>query len=166
MCTVCAGVVVHCTYVHAVYNSTVHMYVQYMCVLWILCSCITSSLLSSKYCMLCCLELHSSMLQYSTWWWSVLLQFPWILKDYTSPTLDLTSSAVFRNLSKPMGCQSEALELQAIERCLSSSYSNLSMFFSVSACHRVHLSAYHYVHLSACLFQFCLCVRLYVCKFV
>jgi WD40 repeat protein len=42
--------------------------------------------------------------------------FPWILKDYTSPTLDLTSSAVFRNLSKPMGCQSEALEMQAIER--------------------------------------------------
>ncbi len=29
--------------------------------------------------------------------------FPWVLADYTSPTLDLGSPASFRDLSKPMG---------------------------------------------------------------
>ena len=33
--------------------------------------------------------------------------FPWVLSDYTSPTLDLTSPATFRDLSKPMGVQNE-----------------------------------------------------------
>lgn len=31
--------------------------------------------------------------------------FPWVLADYTSEELDLTNPRVFRDLSKPMGCQ-------------------------------------------------------------
>lgn len=31
------------------------------------------------------------------------LQFPWVLCDYTSPTLDLEDPSVFRDLSKPIG---------------------------------------------------------------
>lgn len=30
-------------------------------------------------------------------------QFPWVLCDYTSPTLDLEDPSVFRDLSKPIG---------------------------------------------------------------
>lgn len=30
-------------------------------------------------------------------------QFPWVLQDYVSPTLDLSNQAVFRDLSKPIG---------------------------------------------------------------
>ena len=33
--------------------------------------------------------------------------FPWILADYTSDRLDVTDSATFRDLSKPMGVQNE-----------------------------------------------------------
>ncbi|CAI2171444.1 16368_t:CDS:10 [Funneliformis geosporum] len=33
--------------------------------------------------------------------------FPWILADYTSEELDLTNPATFRDLSKPMGAQTE-----------------------------------------------------------
>ena len=33
--------------------------------------------------------------------------FPWILADYTSDQLDITNSASFRDLSKPMGVQNE-----------------------------------------------------------
>ncbi|NXK69466.1 NBEL2 protein, partial [Sylvietta virens] len=38
---------------------------------------------------------------------SGLTQFPWILRDYTSETLDLTNPAVFRDLSKPIGVANE-----------------------------------------------------------
>lgn len=31
--------------------------------------------------------------------------FPWVLADYASEELDLTSSITFRDLSKPMGAQ-------------------------------------------------------------
>lgn len=34
-------------------------------------------------------------------------QFPWILRDYVSETLDLTDPAVFRDLSKPIGVANE-----------------------------------------------------------
>ena len=37
--------------------------------------------------------------------------FPWVLADYTSPTLDLHSPASFRDLSKPIG----ALNPQRLE---------------------------------------------------
>tara|TARA_R110002050_G_scaffold104192_4_gene213564 strand:+ start:11 stop:412 length:402 start_codon:yes stop_codon:yes gene_type:complete len=33
--------------------------------------------------------------------------FPWIIKDYHSETLDLLSSNVYRDLSKPMGAMSD-----------------------------------------------------------
>ena len=33
----------------------------------------------------------------------ILQVFPWILKDYTSPILDLRDPSVYRDLSKPMG---------------------------------------------------------------
>lgn len=29
--------------------------------------------------------------------------FPWIVADYSSPTLDLTNSKTFRDLTKPIG---------------------------------------------------------------
>ena len=32
-----------------------------------------------------------------------MFQFPWILVDYTSETLDLENPDVFRDLSKPVG---------------------------------------------------------------
>ncbi|NXU93999.1 NBEL2 protein, partial [Xiphorhynchus elegans] len=34
-------------------------------------------------------------------------QFPWILRDYVSETLDLSNPAVFRDLSKPIGVANE-----------------------------------------------------------
>ncbi|KAJ7439485.1 beach-domain-containing protein [Mycena latifolia] len=34
--------------------------------------------------------------------------FPWVLKDYTSPTLDLNNPDSFRDLTKPMGALTEA----------------------------------------------------------
>ena len=33
--------------------------------------------------------------------------FPWVLSDYTSPSLDLHSPSVYRDLSKPMGYLNE-----------------------------------------------------------
>ena len=33
--------------------------------------------------------------------------FPWVLADYTSPTLDLSEPSTYRDLSKPMGAQVE-----------------------------------------------------------
>jgi hypothetical protein len=36
--------------------------------------------------------------------------FPWVLSDYTSDTLDLSNRAVYRDLKKPMGAQSQARE--------------------------------------------------------
>ncbi|GJJ12773.1 hypothetical protein Clacol_007018 [Clathrus columnatus] len=42
--------------------------------------------------------------------------FPWILKDYESETLDLTSYEAFRDLRKPMGILSPAREVEAISR--------------------------------------------------
>ena len=32
-----------------------------------------------------------------------LFQFPWVLQDYTSETLDLEEPATYRDLSKPIG---------------------------------------------------------------
>ena len=34
--------------------------------------------------------------------------FPWVLRDYSSTTLDLSNPATFRDLAKPMGAQDEA----------------------------------------------------------
>ena len=31
--------------------------------------------------------------------------FPWVLRDYTSETLDLSKASTFRDLAKPMGAQ-------------------------------------------------------------
>ncbi|KAI1996119.1 beige protein-like 1 [Ophidiomyces ophidiicola] len=38
--------------------------------------------------------------------------FPWILADYTSEELDLTNPKTFRDLSKPMGCQTPEREAE------------------------------------------------------
>ena len=40
--------------------------------------------------------------------------FPWVIADYTSKTLDLTKTETFRDLSKPMGAQSEKRATQVI----------------------------------------------------
>ena len=32
-----------------------------------------------------------------------LFQFPWVVQDYTSETLDLEEPATYRDLSKPIG---------------------------------------------------------------
>ncbi|GAA5976518.1 hypothetical protein JCM10908_005528 [Rhodotorula pacifica] len=42
--------------------------------------------------------------------------FPWILRDYTSEELDLNDVAVYRDLSKPMGCQDARREAEFKER--------------------------------------------------
>lgn len=42
--------------------------------------------------------------------------FPWILADYESETLDLSSPASFRDLSKPMGAQTEKRKQMFIQR--------------------------------------------------
>jgi hypothetical protein len=42
--------------------------------------------------------------------------FPWVLADYTSEELDLTNPATFRDLSKPMGCQTMEREAGFRER--------------------------------------------------
>ncbi|KAE8151119.1 hypothetical protein BDV25DRAFT_100324 [Aspergillus avenaceus] len=42
--------------------------------------------------------------------------FPWVLADYTSEELDLTDPKSFRDLSKPMGCQTPDREAEFRER--------------------------------------------------
>uniref|UniRef100_A0A8B9LHN3 WDFY family member 4 n=1 Tax=Astyanax mexicanus TaxID=7994 RepID=A0A8B9LHN3_ASTMX len=42
--------------------------------------------------------------------------FPWVLADYESETLDLSSSTTFRDLSRPMGAQTEKRREKFIER--------------------------------------------------
>ncbi|KAJ9259019.1 hypothetical protein DTO207G8_1179 [Paecilomyces variotii] len=42
--------------------------------------------------------------------------FPWVLADYTSEELDLTNPKTFRDLSKPMGCQTPEREAEFKER--------------------------------------------------
>ena len=42
--------------------------------------------------------------------------FPWVLADYSSAELDLTDPRSFRDLSKPMGCQSPQREAEFRER--------------------------------------------------
>ena len=42
--------------------------------------------------------------------------FPWILADYTSEELDLKNPASFRDLSKPMGAQTNSRQAEFIER--------------------------------------------------
>ncbi|KAF3708270.1 WD repeat- and FYVE domain-containing protein 4 [Channa argus] len=42
--------------------------------------------------------------------------FPWVLADYESETIDLTNPATFRDLSKPMGAQSEKRKQMFIQR--------------------------------------------------
>ncbi|KAL4887707.1 hypothetical protein BJY04DRAFT_225582 [Aspergillus karnatakaensis] len=42
--------------------------------------------------------------------------FPWVIADYTSQELDLTNPKSFRDLSKPMGCQTPEREAEFRER--------------------------------------------------
>ncbi|KAL2846439.1 hypothetical protein BJY01DRAFT_213407 [Aspergillus pseudoustus] len=42
--------------------------------------------------------------------------FPWVIADYTSQELDLTNPKSFRDLSKPMGCQTQEREAELRER--------------------------------------------------
>lgn len=42
--------------------------------------------------------------------------FPWILTDYSSPTLDLSNPAIYRDLSKPIGALSPSRLQQLKER--------------------------------------------------
>ncbi|KAL2861246.1 Beige/BEACH domain protein [Aspergillus lucknowensis] len=42
--------------------------------------------------------------------------FPWVIADYTSQELDLTNPKTFRDLSKPMGCQTPEREAELRER--------------------------------------------------
>lgn len=43
-------------------------------------------------------------------------QFPWILSDYTSDTLDLENPNVYRNLSKPIGANNPKNEREVKEK--------------------------------------------------
>ena len=38
--------------------------------------------------------------------------FPWVLADYTSPSLDLNAAATYRDLSKPVGALNERRRLE------------------------------------------------------
>ena len=42
--------------------------------------------------------------------------FPWVLADYESETLDLADPSVYRDLSKPMGAQTEDRRREFVER--------------------------------------------------
>jgi hypothetical protein len=42
--------------------------------------------------------------------------YPWVLSDYTSPTIDLNNPAVYRDLSKPIGALNEKRLQQFVER--------------------------------------------------
>jgi beige protein homolog 1 len=42
--------------------------------------------------------------------------FPWVIADYTSSELDLSDPKTFRDLSKPMGCQTTTREAEFRER--------------------------------------------------
>ena len=42
--------------------------------------------------------------------------FPWVLADYTSEELDLTNPRTFRDLTKPMGCQTTERQMEFRER--------------------------------------------------
>ena len=42
--------------------------------------------------------------------------FPWVLADYTSDELDLTNPRTFRDLTKPMGCQTAERQMEFRER--------------------------------------------------
>ena len=42
--------------------------------------------------------------------------FPWVLADYSSAVLDLTSESTFRDLSLPMGALTPARREAAVER--------------------------------------------------
>ncbi len=44
------------------------------------------------------------------------LQFPWVLKDYTSSKLKLEDESVFRDFSRPVGIQNRALEANIRQR--------------------------------------------------
>lgn len=47
--------------------------------------------------------------------------FPWVLADYTSPTLDLGDATVYRDLSKPMGAVNQERWKEFEERCVNGS---------------------------------------------
>ncbi|XP_062319191.1 WD repeat- and FYVE domain-containing protein 4 isoform X1 [Osmerus eperlanus] len=51
---------------------------------------------------------YSDLMQYPV--------FPWVLADYESETLDLSNPATFRDLSRPMGAQTEKRRKMFIER--------------------------------------------------
>ncbi|KAF7247392.1 WD repeat- and FYVE domain-containing protein 4 [Varanus komodoensis] len=51
---------------------------------------------------------YSDLMQYPV--------FPWVLADYHSKTLDLTNPSTFRDLSKPMGAQTEERKNKFIQR--------------------------------------------------
>lgn len=42
--------------------------------------------------------------------------FPWIIADYTSPSLDLNAAATYRDLSKPVGALNHKRGLEFQER--------------------------------------------------
>lgn len=42
--------------------------------------------------------------------------FPWVLADYTSPSLDLNAAATYRDLSKPVGALNERRRLEFEDR--------------------------------------------------
>lgn len=60
-------------------------------------------------------------------WWLLLLVcvcvcdthqvFPWIIADYTSDVLDLTSNTTYRDLRKPVGALNPSRLADFVERC-------------------------------------------------
>ncbi|CCH60808.1 hypothetical protein TBLA_0D03080 [Henningerozyma blattae CBS 6284] len=64
--------------------------------------------------------------------------FPWVLSDYESDSIDLASESSYRDLSKPMGAQSEKRCSQFVER-----YEALSEMASDDTTHPFHYGTHY-----------------------
>ncbi|KAI5963761.1 BPH1 [Candida pseudojiufengensis] len=76
--------------------------------------------------------------------------FPWVIADYTSETLDLSNPKTFRDLSKPMGAQTEGRASQFKER-----------FEALNSLNDIDSPAFHYgTHYSSAMIVTSFLIRL------
>lgn len=74
------------------------------------------SLITSAIDLWICLNVKYSYLYMVLIVYFLLWQFPWILSDYTSETLNLDNPEVFRDLSKPVGALNPRNETEVQEK--------------------------------------------------
>ncbi|KAI6244194.1 hypothetical protein M3Y99_00092200 [Aphelenchoides fujianensis] len=80
-------------------------------------------------------EVHSNLMQYPV--------FPFILSDYTSEFLNLTSSQAFRDLSRPMAIQDRSME-QTYVRMFNSLIEECNRSAADGGFPSLHMGPYHY----------------------